>query len=69
MVLPILVPYRVSRVLAFVGTLEGVVDACDDDEKVRKNRADFVGNYAPAGIFISGLKWIDLRLLVTVLKL
>jgi len=59
MTVPILIPYRVSRVLTFVGTLEGVVNARDDDEKVRQHRTDSVGDYAASGIFISSFKWID----------
>src|SRR5215469_8098523 len=66
MAVAILAPYRVSRVLAFVGSFEGVVDTRDDDEKVREYRRDSVGDYSASGILISSLKWIDFTLLATV---
>ena len=62
MTVPILTPYRVSRALAFVGRLEGVVNARDDDEKVRYHRTDFVRDYTASGIFISSFKWIHFDL-------
>jgi hypothetical protein len=69
MAVPILIPYCVTRVLAFVRTLEGVVDARDDDKKVREHRTCSVGDYTPSRILISCLKWIHLKLLATVLEL
>jgi len=69
MTVPILIPYRASRVLAFVRTLEGVVDARDDDEKVREHRTCSIGDYTASGIVTSCLKWIHLRLLAASLEL
>jgi hypothetical protein len=48
--------------LAFVRRFEGVVDARNDEEKVRERRTDLVGDYTASRIVISSLKWIDLSL-------